>query len=140
MGEAERVDSTIDTNLVARAEFIIAALGGEYFDWIRGGLGQLDKLLSQGSVRVVDDLVAAAYNNHSQGGSSGFLMINHVANNMHILSEAQDGFLDTEGETKGRELLVLMQLLDEEQDNENAALMAGAECVVDRALLECGGS
>jgi len=60
MGEAERVDSTIDTDLVARAEFIIAALGGEYSDWIRGGLGQLDNLLSQarGSVRVVNDLVA----------------------------------------------------------------------------------
>ena len=60
MGEAERVDSTIDTDVVARAEFIIAALGGEYLDWIRGGLGQLDNLLSQtrGSVRVVDDLIA----------------------------------------------------------------------------------
>ena len=60
MGEAERVDSTIDTDLVARAEFIIAALGGDYLDWIRGGLGQLDNLLSQarGSVRVVNDLVA----------------------------------------------------------------------------------
>ena len=67
-------------------------------------------------------------------------MISHVANYMHILSEAQDGFLDAEGETKGRELLVLMHLLDEEQDNENAALMAGAECVVDRVLLECGVS
>ena len=67
-------------------------------------------------------------------------MISHVANNMHTLSEAQDGFLDAEGETTGRELLALMHLLDEEQDNENAALMAGAECVVDRALLECGGS
>ena len=141
MGEAERVDSTIDTDLVARAEFIIAALGGEYMDWIRGGLGQLDNLLSQawGSVRVVDDLVAA-YNNHSQGGSSGFLMISHAANNMHTLSEAQDGFLDAKGETTGRELLALMHLLDEEQENKNAALMAGAECAVDRALLECGGS
>ena len=61
MGEAERVDSTSDTDLVARAEFIIAALGGEYLDWIRGGLGQLGNLLSQvrGSVRVVDDLVAS---------------------------------------------------------------------------------
>ena len=59
-GEAERVDSTIDTDVVARAEFIIAAHGGEYLNWIRGGLGQLDNLLSQarGSVRVVDDLVA----------------------------------------------------------------------------------
>tara|TARA_B100000676_G_scaffold241357_1_gene242501 strand:- start:267 stop:497 length:231 start_codon:yes stop_codon:yes gene_type:complete len=59
-GEAEGVDSTIDTDLVARAEFIIAALGGEYLDWIRGGLGQVDNLLSQarGSVRVVDELVA----------------------------------------------------------------------------------
>ena len=59
-GEAERVDSTIDTDLVARAEFIIAALCCEYLDWIRGGLGQLDNLLSQarGSVRVFDDLVA----------------------------------------------------------------------------------
>ena len=45
-----------------------------------------------------------------------------------------------EGETKGRELLVLMHLHDEEQDNEKAALMAEAECFVDRALLECGGS
>ena len=67
-------------------------------------------------------------------------MISHVANYMHILSEVQDGFLDAEGETKGRELLALMRLLDENQGNENAALMAGAECVVDRALLECGGS
>ena len=60
MGEAERVDSAIDTDLVARAEFIIAVLGGEYLDWIRGGLGQLNNMLSQarGSVRVVDDLVA----------------------------------------------------------------------------------
>ena len=60
MGEAERVDSTIDTDLVARAEFIVAALGGEYLDWIRGGLGQINNLLSQarGSVRAVDDLVA----------------------------------------------------------------------------------
>ena len=59
-GEAEHVDLTIDAYLVARAEFIIAALGGEYLDWIRGGLGQLDNLLSQarGSVRVVNDLVA----------------------------------------------------------------------------------
>ena len=67
-------------------------------------------------------------------------MISYVANNMHILSEAQDGFLDAEGETKGCELLTLMHLLDEKQGDENAALMAGAECVVDRALLECGGS
>ena len=59
-GEAKRVDSTIDTDFVARAEFIIAALGGGYLDWIRGGRGQLDNLLSQarGSVRVVDDLIA----------------------------------------------------------------------------------
>ena len=67
-------------------------------------------------------------------------MISHVANNMHTLSEAQDGLLYAEGETKGRELLALMHLLDEEQENKNAALMAGAECAVDRALLECGGS
>jgi len=67
-------------------------------------------------------------------------MISHVANYMHILSEAQDGFLDAEGEMKGRELLALMHLLDKKQCTENAALMAGAECVVDRALLECGGS
>ena len=60
MGEVKCFDSTIDTDVVARAEFIIAALGGEYLDWIRGGLGQLGNLLSQvrGSVRVVDDLVA----------------------------------------------------------------------------------
>ena len=67
-------------------------------------------------------------------------MISHVANNMHTLSEAQDGFLDAEGETKGCELLALMHLFDENQGNENAALMAGAEFVVDQALLECGGS
>ena len=59
-GEAKRVDSTIDTDLGARAEFIIAGLGGDYLDLIRGGRGQLDNLLSQarGSVRVVDELVA----------------------------------------------------------------------------------
>ena len=67
-------------------------------------------------------------------------MISHVANKMHKLSEAQDGFLDAEGETKGRELLALMHLLDKKQCIENAALMAGAECVVDRVLLECGVS
>ena len=67
-------------------------------------------------------------------------MISQVANAMNTLSEAQDGFLDAEGETKGRELLALMHLLDEKQGNENAVLMAGAECVVDRALLEYGGS
>ena len=46
--------------MVARAEFIIAVLGGEYLDWIRGGLGQLGNLLLQvrGSEQVVDDLVA----------------------------------------------------------------------------------
>ena len=60
MGEVKCFDSTIDTDVVARAEFIIAALGGEYLDWIRRGLGQLGNLLSQvrGSVRLVDDLVA----------------------------------------------------------------------------------
>ena len=68
------------------------------------------------------------------------MIISHIANNMHTLSEAQDGFLDAEGETKGRELLAPMPLFDENQGNENAAVMAGAECVVDRALLECGGS
>ena len=59
-GEVEGVDSTIDTDLVARAKFIIPAFGGEYLDWIRGGLGPVDNLLSQarGSVRVFDDLVA----------------------------------------------------------------------------------
>ena len=67
-------------------------------------------------------------------------MISHVANNMHILSDAQDGFLDAEGETKGRKLMALMHLLDEKQGTENAPLMAGAECVVDRARLECGDS
>ena len=29
MGEVERVDSNINTDVVARAEFIIAVLGGE---------------------------------------------------------------------------------------------------------------
>ena len=67
-------------------------------------------------------------------------MISHVANNMHTLSEAQDGLLDAEGKTKGRELLALKHLFDENQGNENVALMAGDDCVVDRALLECGGS
>ena len=67
-------------------------------------------------------------------------MISHVANNMHTLSEAQDGFLDAEGETKGRELLAPMHHFDENQGNKNAAVMAGAECVVDRGLLECDGS
>ena len=69
-----------------------------------------------------------------------FLMISEVADAMNILSEAQDGFCDVEGETTVRELLALMRRLDEDQGNENAALMAGAECVADGALLECGGS
>ena len=56
-GDAERVDSNIDTDVAAQAEFIIAVFGGEYLDWVRGGLGQLDNLLSQAR-GIVDDLVA----------------------------------------------------------------------------------
>ena len=67
-------------------------------------------------------------------------MISHVTNNMHILSTAKDGFFDAEGKTACRELLALMHLVDEDQGNEDAALMAGAECFVDRALLDCGDS
>ena len=67
-------------------------------------------------------------------------MISHVANKMHTLSEAQDGFLDVEGQTKGRELLALMRRLDEDQGNENAVLVAEVERVVDRFLLEYGGA
>ena len=67
-------------------------------------------------------------------------MISHVANNMHTLSEAQDGLLYAEGETKGRELLALMRRLDEDQGNENAVLVAEVERVVDRFLLKYGGA
>ena len=67
-------------------------------------------------------------------------MISHVANNIHTLSEAQDGFCDVGGETTGRELLALMRRLDEDQGNENAVLVAEDESVLDRFLLEYGGA
>ena len=67
-----------------------------------------------------------------------FLMISEVADAMNILSEAQDGFCDVEGETTVRELLALMRRLDEDQGNENAVLVAEVERVMDRFLLEYG--
>ena len=67
-----------------------------------------------------------------------FLMFSEVADAMNILSEAQDGFCDVEGETTGRELLALMRRLDENQGNVNALLVAEVERVVDRFLLEYG--
>ena len=139
-GEPERVDSTIDPGVVARAESIIAAFGGKYLDWLRGDLGQLDTFLSQALVRLraIDDLRRKTHNIYSQGGGFGFLMISQVADAMRILSEAQDGFLHAEGETTGREFLALMRRIFEDQGNENAALVAKAERVADRVLLEYG--
>ncbi len=139
-GETERFDLTIDTKAAARAESITAALAGEYLEYLRGELGQLDTLLSQarGSERAVDDLRRKAHDIRGQGGSFGFPMISQVADAMHILWEAQDGFLDAEGELTGRELLALMRRLAEDQENENTALVAEAERVVDRVWLEYG--
>ena len=139
-GETERFDLTIDTEAVARAESIIAALGDEYLEWLRGDLGQLDTSLSQarGSVRAVDDLRRKAHEIRGQGGSFGFPMISQVADALHILPEAQDGFLDADGEAIGRELLALMRRLAEDQGSENAALVAEAERAADRVRLEYG--
>ena len=67
-----------------------------------------------------------------------FLMISEVADAMNILSEAQVGFCDLEGEATGREPLALMRRLDANQGNVNAILVAKVERVVDRSLLEYG--
>ena len=139
-GETERFDMTIDTEAIARAESIVAALGSEYLEWLKGDLDGVDDLLSKAreSVRAVNDLRRKAHDIRGQGGSFGFPMISDLADALHRVSEAQEGFLDAEGEAIGRELLALMRRLAEEQGNENPTLAAEVQRLTERIRLEYG--